>query len=84
MKGPVLHKSNNLILDSYFRTSYLCSVNQEDKTMDIHIDFKLAENKNEKAIILIILRRSHADGMRAAKRTGNDYGLRRQRKGGTL
>jgi hypothetical protein len=52
--------------------------------MDIHIDFKLAENKNEKAFILIILRRSHADGMRAAKRTGNDYGLRRQRKGGTL
>ena len=46
MKGPVLHKSNNLILDSYFRTSYLCSVNQEDKTMEVKDILRNLRGKN--------------------------------------
>jgi hypothetical protein len=44
---------------------------------------KQNENKYEQATILIIMRRTHADGMRTAEQTGNDYGFRRRRKGGT-
>ena len=40
--------------------------------------------KYEKATILISLRWSHTHGMRTAEQTSNDYGFRRQRKGGTL
>ena len=60
--------------------------NQLTKKEKRGINSNLADNKNkyEKATILISLRWSHAHGMRTAEQTRNDYGFRRQRKGGTL
>ena len=63
-------------MDNLKENVYLCR----------QINSNLADNKNkyEKATILISLRWSHAHGMRTAEQTSNDYGFRRQRKGGTL
>ena len=51
-------------------------IKRNDKIKHVYSNLTDNINKYEKATILIIMRWSHADGMRTAEQTGNDYGFR--------